>query len=83
MFFVTTSIVCAELVRRAELDHVGPGEEDRRVTRADVVGVARLKDLLVSPERKATLPLITSPCARTGTRRSGPVKNGERSASWV
>ena len=49
MFFVTTSIVCASLSGRAELDHLGPGEEDRRVTRSDVVGVAGLEDLLAFP----------------------------------
>jgi hypothetical protein len=39
----------AELLGRAELDHLGSGEEDRRVPRPDIVSVAGLEDLLGWP----------------------------------
>ena len=47
----------AELLGRAELDHLGSGVEDRRVPRPDVISVAGLEDLLGAPRAERDLPL--------------------------
>src|SRR5215211_4630267 len=46
----------AELLGRAELDHLGAGVQDGRVPRTDVVGVARLELLLAAARAEADLP---------------------------
>src|SRR5215208_1009734 len=46
----------AELLGRAELHHFGPGVEDRRVSRTDVVRVAGLEQLFAAARTEPDFP---------------------------
>jgi hypothetical protein len=56
MFFVTTSMARPMLLARAELDDLRARVQDGRVPGTDVVGVARLEQLLVAARAEADLP---------------------------